>query len=75
VPGVLPLSGDAAAPLRVDHSLRGADPGNDAALLTGPAAVTSDGTHDTACLATPGDPTRRLTAPLRGLCDAPTPLN
>jgi hypothetical protein len=151
----LPLSGDAAAPLRIDHSLRGAwehpvdsrlftvcweqavpfligncwaphpfevlaaarlppgtapeaataacrdfavatlgssaaldrgdvnvqllpvrpDPNNDATLLTGPAAVTSDGNHDTACLATPRDPTRRLTAPLRGLGDAPIPLN
>jgi len=43
-------------------------------LLTGPAAVTPDGDYDTACLATPRDPTRRLTAPLRGLGEAPTPL-
>jgi hypothetical protein len=43
-------------------------------LLTGPAAVTPDGDYDTACLATPHDPTRRLTAPLRGLGEAPTPL-
>ena len=44
-------------------------------LLTCPAAVTPDGDYDTACLATPRDPTRRLTAPLRGLGDAPTPLS
>ena len=48
---------------------------NDGTLLTGPAAVTPDGDYDTACLATPRDPTRRLTAPLRGLGDAPTPLS
>ena len=47
----------------------------DGTLLTGPAAVTPDGDYDTACLATPHDPTRRLTAPLRGLGDAPTPLS
>ena len=29
------------------------DPNNDATLLTGPASVTSDGSHDTACLASP----------------------
>jgi len=51
------------------------DPDNDATLLTGPAAVTADGNHDTACLAAPRDPNRRLTAPLRGLGDAPTPMN
>lgn len=38
------------------------------------AAVTPDWDYDTACLATPRDPTRRLTAPLRGLGAAPTPL-
>jgi len=48
---------------------------NDGTLLTGPDAVTPDGDYDTACLATPRDPTRRLTAPLRGLGDAPTPLS
>ena len=51
------------------------DPANGGTLLTGPTAVTSDGNHDTACLAFPRDPTRRLTAPLRGLGDAPTPLS
>jgi len=51
------------------------DPTNDGTLLTGPAAVTTDGNHDTVCLAIPADPTRRLTAPLRGLGDAPTPLS
>jgi hypothetical protein len=51
------------------------DPTDNGSLLTGPAAETTDGNHDTACLATPLDPTRRLTAPLRGLGDAPTPLN
>ena len=49
------------------------DPTNDRALLTGPAAQTTDGKYDTACLVVPLDPTRRLTAPLRGLGDAPTP--
>ena len=50
------------------------DPTNDGNVLTGPAAVTTDGDYATMCLAVPRDPTRRLTAPLRGLGDAPTPL-
>ena len=63
--------GDLDAPTPTDTTR----PHNDGTLLTGPAAVTPDGDYDTACLATPHDPTRRLTAPLRGLGDAPTPLS
>ena len=43
--------------------------------ITGPDAITADGSYFNDCLVTPTDTTRSLTAPLRGLGDDPAPLN
>jgi len=51
------------------------DPEEDGPPTTGPEAITADGDYFIVCLATATDPTRWLTAPLRGLGDAPVPLN
>lgn len=44
-------------------------------LITGPAAITADLDYLTQCMLTPTDPGKSLAAPLRGLGDAPVPLN
>ena len=51
------------------------DPNINGTLITGPQAVTAAGDYFNACLVTPSDSTKRLTAPLRDLGDDPAPLN
>jgi hypothetical protein len=51
------------------------DPHRNDTLITGPDAVTTAGGYINNCLVAPADSSRRLTAPLRGLGDAPVPLN
>ena len=51
------------------------DPNLNGTLITGPGAVTTAGDYLNNCLVTPADNTKRLTAPLRDLGDAPAPLN
>lgn len=55
-------------PIRFDET----GPGN---LITGPAAITADSEYFIQCVLAPTDPGKRLAAPLRGLGDAPVPLN
>lgn len=52
---------------------RYADDG-DGELITGPEAVTSDGTYFVDCLLVPARPGQELVGPLRGLGEQPTPL-
>lgn len=51
------------------------DPVGNGPPTTGSEAITADGDYFIECLATATDPTRWLTAPLRGLGGAPVPLN
>ena len=44
-------------------------------LLTGPAAVTAETGYVNNCLLSPTDPHKRLTGSVRGLMDAPLPIN
>src|SRR6478735_8333781 len=44
-------------------------------LLTGPAAVTAETGYVNNCLLSPTDPGKRLTGSVRGLMDAPLPIN
>jgi hypothetical protein len=47
------------------------DPNLNGTLITGPDAVTAAGDYLNHCLVTPGDSSRRLTAPLRDLVRRP----
>jgi len=49
-------------------------PNNDGTLITGPAAITTDGGYINFCLTTPGDSALELTAPIRGLGDGALPV-
>jgi len=44
-------------------------------LLTGPAAVTTETGYVNNCMLSPTDPGKRLTGSVRGLMDAPLPIN
>ena len=50
-------------------------PNSDGNMITGPEAITAGGDYFSNCLVTPTDSARRLTASVRGLGDAPVPLN